>query len=50
METISLSTNTGQSLEIDHWWFDHGTPVRRVAGGSQFVKDGEQWTQSPFKP
>jgi hypothetical protein len=31
--------------EADHWWFEKGTPVRRVAGRTEYVKDGEKWTQ-----
>jgi len=31
--------------ESDHWWFEKGTPVRRVAGRTEYVKDGEKWNQ-----
>lgn len=38
-ETIQLS----RFGEADHWWFERGTPVRRVTGRQQFIKEGEQW-------
>jgi hypothetical protein len=49
-ETIILGNNNGQTYETDYWWYDRGTPVRRIAGGSQFVKEGEKWSSSPYRP
>ena len=31
--------------EADHWWFAKGTPIRRVAGRTENVKQGEKWTR-----
>jgi hypothetical protein len=49
-ETIQLGMNGGRAVESDHWWFEKAMPVRRVAGGSQYVKEGEQWRASPYRP
>lgn len=48
-ETISFGNNNGREVENDHWWFDRATPVRRVAGGSRFVKEGDQWVSTPYR-
>lgn len=42
-ETIGLGNNGGREVETDHWWFEKGTPVRRMSGGVEYVKDGEVW-------
>lgn len=49
-ETIRFEHNHGVAVERDHWWFEGGTPVRRVAGGSQLVKEGEEWVSTPYRP
>ena len=47
-ETIQMS----RFGEADHWWFERGTPVRRVTGRQQFIKEGEQWIskECPLRP
>ncbi|MEZ0275935.1 MAG: hypothetical protein ACAH88_13600 [Roseimicrobium sp.] len=47
-ETIHFGNRSGQEFEVDHWWFDRGTPIRRVVSGSQFTKEGEQWGNNPL--
>ncbi len=49
-ETISLGVNNGRSIENDHWWFEKGTPVRRVSFRTETVKEGDDWKSSPRKP
>lgn len=31
--------------EAGHWWWERGTPIRRVAGRIESAKDGDKWTQ-----
>jgi hypothetical protein len=42
-ESIRFVHLAGQPAEQDHWWYDRGMPVRRVNGGAESVKRGEQW-------
>ncbi len=49
-ETIHFGQSGGQKVEIDHWWFNHGTPFRRITGGLQYLKQGEQWKPEPYRP
>jgi hypothetical protein len=37
--------NASSTFEMDHWWYDKGTPVRRVSNKITYVKRGEQWVQ-----
>ena len=30
----------------DHWWYNRGTPVRRLMKrAEEYVKDGDKWVQ-----
>jgi hypothetical protein len=44
-ERIMMTKYGNTPGEADHWWFDKGTPVRRVAGRVEYVKEGEKWNQ-----
>jgi len=43
-ESIRYLANVDPPTEDDHWWYERGTPVRRVAVRHEFVKQGEDWT------
>ncbi|MFZ2644084.1 MAG: hypothetical protein WA117_24040 [Verrucomicrobiia bacterium] len=45
IERIMMAKYGNTLGEADHWWFEKGTPVRRVAGRVETVKEGEKWTQ-----
>lgn len=32
--------------EVDHWWYDHGWPLRRVQGGVTWEKRGDDWVRA----
>lgn len=42
-ESIRFVQQGDGSVGHDHWWYDRGTPVRRINGGQEFVKQGDQW-------
>jgi len=42
-ESIRYGATANQRVETDHWWYDRGTPVRRVVSGEEFMKQGDQW-------
>lgn len=44
-ERIMMAKYGNTTGEADHWWFERGTPVRRVAGRTETLKEGDQWTQ-----
>ena len=44
-ERIMMAKYGNTIGEADHWWFEKGTPIRRVAGRIESVKDGDKWTQ-----
>ncbi|MEA3401277.1 MAG: hypothetical protein U9R79_08580 [Armatimonadota bacterium] len=31
--------------EIDHWWYDHGWPVKRTSRDHMWEKQGDEWVQ-----
>ena len=31
-------------MEMDHWWFQRGMPVKRIKQGRDFTREGDQWT------
>lgn len=42
-ESIRYAPKGDPPAEDDHWWYERGTPVRRVSGRDEFVKRGEDW-------
>lgn len=37
--------------ETDHWWYDHGMPVKQVKEGRTFTRSGDNWvSDSGSKP
>ena len=32
--------------EYDHWWYDHGMPVKRLRRGRIYEKQGDEWVQT----
>ena len=42
------TTGDGEDVERDHWYYDHGWPVRRVVKGGRSVyeKQGDEWVQT----
>jgi len=35
-----------EPLVADHWWYDHGWPLRRVQGGATWEKRGDDWVRA----
>lgn len=44
-ERIVMAKYGTTVAEADHWWFESGTPVRRVAGRAETLKEGDHWMQ-----
>jgi hypothetical protein len=44
-ELILFHRGPRGTAETDHWWYERGTPVRRMIGGWLWSKQGENWTQ-----
>jgi hypothetical protein len=49
-ELVLFNRGNNVMPEADHWWYERGTPVRRVSFGQQWVKQGEQWVQGGARP
>lgn len=42
-EWIRFGDDDGKRVEIVHWWFERGMPVKQVSKDGEFVKQGGQW-------
>lgn len=42
-ESIRFGEEGGKPLELVHWWFERGMPVKQVSRDGEFVKRGDQW-------
>lgn len=42
-ESIRYGDDGGTPVEVVHWWFERGMPVKQVSKEGEFVKQGDQW-------
>ena len=44
-ESIQYSNENGETHETKHRWYEKAEPVKVVAGGSIYKKDGSKWVK-----
>jgi hypothetical protein len=45
-ESIRYQYVADKPVEVDHWSYDKGTPIRRaLKRGEEYVKNGDQWVE-----